>query len=66
MLDFDTQNALFFLKLTNFGTMIARNVEITVERPLESALDDQTERVARLQVFRDEGIPTIAPGEESA
>lgn len=64
VLDFDTQDALFFLKLTNFGTTIARNVKITVEPPLASALDGQTERVARLQMFRDEGIPTLAPGKE--
>ena len=64
VLDFDTQDAIFFLKLTNFGSTIARNVKITVDPPLESALDDQTERVAALQIFREDGIPTLAPGKE--
>ena len=64
VLDFDTQNALFFLTLTNFGNTIARNVKITVDPPLRSALDDQTERIAELQMFKDKGIPTLAPGKQ--
>jgi hypothetical protein len=64
VLDFETQDALFFLKLTNFGNAMARNVKISVTPPLESALDDQTERVAGLQMFGQEGIPTLAPGKE--
>ncbi len=62
VLDFSTENALFFLTLSNLGTTMARNVKIAVTPPLASALDDQTERIAALQMFGEQGIPTLAPG----
>lgn len=62
VVDFDTEGALFFLTVTNLGTTLARNVRITVDPPLESAIDDQTDRIADLQIFGQDGIPMLAPG----
>ncbi len=63
VVDFDVEDFLFFLRVTNIGTTLARNVTISITPPLTSSIDSTDQRVQALKIFTD-GIATLAPGKE--
>jgi hypothetical protein len=63
VVDFDidmSKGYLIFFEVTNTGTSLARDVQIGVEPPLESAIDID---VGKLKML-NEGIATLPPGKK--
>ena len=63
IVDFDidmSKGYLIFFEVTNTGTSLARDVQIGVEPPLESAIDIEMSKLKML----NEGIATLPPGKK--
>ena len=65
VLDFDgTEDETFFLTLTNLGTTLAREIKISIDPPLVSALHSDTGGSERLHAWVNQVFPSLAPGKE--
>lgn len=63
VVDFDIDEAkgyLIFFEVTNLGTSLARDIQIGVVPPLESAIDIEVRKLKML----NEGIATLPPGKK--
>ena len=58
VIDFEVEGMLFFLRISNIGTTLARNVRFEINPPLSSAIENP---FSEMQILRD-GAPTLAPG----
>jgi hypothetical protein len=56
----DSKGYLVFFEVANLGTSLARNVQIEIDPPLESAIDVNLDKLKML----NEGIATLAPGKK--
>jgi hypothetical protein len=63
IVDFDVEDFLFFIEVTNLGATLARDVRVSIDPPLGSAINTTDERMTQLKIFT-EGIPTLAPGKK--
>lgn len=63
VVDFDLDESkgyLIFFEVTNMGTSLARDVQIEIDPPLESAIDVAVDKLKML----NEGIATLPPGKK--
>jgi hypothetical protein len=63
VVDFDLDEGkgyLIFFEVANLGTSLARDIEIEIDPPLESAIDVEMDKLKML----NEGIATLAPGKK--
>jgi hypothetical protein len=63
VVDFDIDEAkgyLIFFEVTNMGTSLARDIQIAINPPLESAIDIDVRKLKML----NEGIATLPPGKK--
>jgi hypothetical protein len=61
VVDFDCEEGyMMYLEVVNLGTSLARDVQIEIDPPLESAIDIE---VGKLRML-NEGIATLAPGKK--
>ncbi|HEX7058341.1 MAG TPA: hypothetical protein VF176_00620 [Solirubrobacterales bacterium] len=63
VVDFDIDESkgyLLFFEVTNMGTSLARDVQIAIEPPLESAIDVEVSKLKML----NEGIASLPPGKK--
>jgi hypothetical protein len=67
VVDLDSRHTIAFIRVTNFGQSIARNVNFTFTPALESTFDDRKGngeyRLAKIDIFAN-GIPSLAPRRE--
>ena len=65
VLDFDVdyQEEVYYLVLRNYGSTLARDIEISVDPPLESALHADVGQLDRLRAW-GRSIKSLAPGVE--
>jgi hypothetical protein len=67
VVDLDSRHTIAFIRVTNFGLSIARNVTFTFTPALESTFDDKKGngeyRLAKIDIFAN-GIPSLAPRRE--
>jgi len=52
-----------YVTITNFGRTVARDVQVRLDRPLQSATRHGAKPYEELKVFRD-GIPNLVPGQK--
>jgi hypothetical protein len=57
VIDFEVENFLAFLTVTNIGTTLARDVRFEIDPPLQTKIENP---LAEMKMLRD-GIPTLAP-----
>jgi hypothetical protein len=57
VVDFEVENFLAFLTVSNIGTTLARNVRFEIDPPFQTVIKNP---LAEMKMLRD-GIPTLAP-----
>lgn len=57
VIDFEVQNFLAFLTVSNIGTTLARDIRFEIDPPLQTVIENP---LAEMKMLRD-GIPTLAP-----
>jgi hypothetical protein len=58
VIDFEVEDAIAFLTVSNLGTTLARNVRFEIEPPLQSSMEIPLDKLKML----GEGISSLAPG----